>query len=100
MSADNTSAFNFRVVAGTDILSQHARGLAIDINPVENPWRRPGRIVPPEGAAFADRADDPAGDVRAARAGRRAIDELGWEWGGDWRHACDDHHLVWSRRLG
>ena len=25
------------------------------------------------------------------------IDELGWEWGGDWRHAFDDHHLVWLR---
>ena len=28
-----------------------------------------------------------------------ALDELGWEWGGDWRHAFDDHHVVWSRRL-
>ncbi len=97
MSADNTSAFNFRYVAGTQILSQHARGLAIDINPVENPWRKPDRIAPPEGAAFADR--------RAIRPGMfvrpgpvvAAIDELGWEWGGDWMHAFDDHHLVWSR---
>jgi hypothetical protein len=22
------------------------------------------------------------------------FDELGWEWGGDWRHAFDDHHVV------
>jgi D-alanyl-D-alanine carboxypeptidase len=97
MSADNTSAFNFRVVAGTNVLSQHARGLAIDINPVENPWRKPDRLVPCEGEAFADR--------RAIRPGMfvrpgpvvAVIDELGWEWGGDWRHASDDHHLVWSR---
>ena len=27
------------------------------------------------------------------------FDELGWEWGGDWRHAFDDHHIVWSRPL-
>ena len=20
---------------------------------------------------------------------------LGWEWGGDWQHAFDDHHIVW-----
>ena len=97
MSVDNTSAFNFRVVAGTNVLSQHARGLAIDINPVENPWRKPDRLVPREGERFADR--------RAIRPGMfvrpgpvvAAIDELGWEWGGDWRHASDDHHLVWSR---
>ncbi|MGN6518071.1 MAG: M15 family metallopeptidase [Dokdonella sp.] len=23
-----------------------------------------------------------------------AFDELGWEWGGDWRHAFDDHHIA------
>jgi len=28
-----------------------------------------------------------------------AFDEHGWEWGGDWRHAFDDHHIVWSRAL-
>ncbi|MCE9571727.1 MAG: M15 family metallopeptidase [Deltaproteobacteria bacterium] len=22
------------------------------------------------------------------------LDELGWEWGGDWRHAADYHHIV------
>ena len=27
------------------------------------------------------------------------FDELGWEWGGDWRHAFDDHHIAWSRAL-
>ena len=28
---------------------------------------------------------------------RRAIlDELGWEWGGDWVHVADLHHLVWT----
>ncbi len=97
MSADNTSAFNFRVVAGTNILSQHARGLAIDINPVENPWRKPDRIAPPEGAAFADRRVIRPGMFVRPGPVVAAIDELGWEWGGDWLHAFDDHHLVWSR---
>ena len=97
MSADNTSAFNFRVVAGTEILSQHARGFAIDINPVENPWRRPDRLVPIEGLAFADRTVIRPGMFVRPGPVVAAIDELGWEWGGDWRHAFDDHHLVWSR---
>ncbi|MEO8552648.1 MAG: M15 family metallopeptidase [Kofleriaceae bacterium] len=98
MSADNTSAFNYRMVAGTQILSQHARGLAIDINPVENPWRKPERIAPAEGAAFADRSVIRPGMFVRPGPVVAAIDELGWEWGGDWRHAFDDHHLVWSRR--
>jgi D-alanyl-D-alanine carboxypeptidase len=98
MAADNSSAFNFRVVAGTDVLSQHARGLAIDINPVENPWRKPDRIVPPAGAAFADRRAIRPGMIVRPGPVVAAFDELGWEWGGDWRHAFDDHHVVWSRR--
>ena len=99
MSADNTSAFNFRMVAGTQILSQHARGLAIDINPVENPWRKPDRLLPPEGAAFADRRVIRPGMFVRPGPVVAAIDELGFEWGGDWMHAWDDHPLVWSRPL-
>jgi poly-gamma-glutamate synthesis protein (capsule biosynthesis protein) len=94
MSADNSSAFNFRVIAGTELLSQHALGRAIDINPVENPWRRPDRLLPVEGAAFADRTRvRPGMFVRPSPALAR-IDELGFEWGGDWRHAFDDHHFA------
>ena len=99
MAADNSSAFNFRVIAGTDLLSQHALGRAIDINPVENPWRQPDRIVPAAGAAFADRRDVRPGMIVRPGPVVAAFDELGWEWGGDWRHAFDDHHIVWSRPL-
>lgn len=99
MAADNTSAFNFRVVAGTTLLSQHALGRAIDINPVENPWRKPDRIVPEAGRAFADRSDVRPGMIVRPGPIVAAFDELGWEWGGDWRHAWDDHHIVWSRAL-
>ena len=101
MAADNSSAFNFRVVAGTAQLSQHARGRAIDLNPVENPWRRPGHatpIVPVEGAAFADRRAVRPGMIIRPGPVVAVLDELGWEWGGDWCHAFDDHHVVWSRR--
>ena len=38
MAADNTSAFNCRVVAGHATWSAHAYGRAIDVNPVENPY--------------------------------------------------------------
>jgi poly-gamma-glutamate synthesis protein (capsule biosynthesis protein) len=99
MAADNSSAFNFRVIAGTDVLSQHALGRAIDLNPVENPWRRPDRILPDAGRAFADRAVIRPGMIVRPGPVIAALDELGWEWGGDWRHAFDDHHIVWSRRL-
>jgi hypothetical protein len=99
MAADNSSAFNFRVVAGTSVLSQHALGRAIDLNPVENPWRRSDRILPEAGRAFADRATIRTGMIVRPGPVVAALDELGWEWGGDWRHAFDDHHIVWSRSL-
>ena len=99
MAADNSSAFNFRVIAGTDLLSQHALGLAIDINPVENPWRKRERIVPDAGQAFADRDRIRPGMIVRPGPVVAALDELGWEWGGDWRHAFDDHHIAWSRPL-
>lgn len=94
MSADNASAFNFRVIAGTNTLSQHALGRAIDINPVENPWRRPDRILPDEGRAFADRTVIRPGMIVRPGPVVAVFDELGWEWGGDWLHAFDDHHIV------
>lgn len=99
MAADNSSAFNFRVIAGTQILSQHALGRAIDINPVENPWRKPERIVPEAGKAFADRRDIRPGMFVRPGPIVAMLDEHGWEWGGDWQHAFDDHHIVWSRAL-
>jgi hypothetical protein len=97
MAADNSSAFNFRVVAGTAALSQHALGRAIDINPVENPWRKPDRVLPPAGRAYLDRRALRPGMIVRPGPIVAAFDELGWEWGGDWRHAFDDHHIVWSR---
>jgi hypothetical protein len=99
MAADNSSAFNFRVIAGTSALSQHALGRAIDLNPVENRWRKPDRVVPAAGAAYVDRTVVRPGMIVRPGPVVAALDELGWEWGGDWRHAFDDHHVVWSRRF-
>jgi hypothetical protein len=100
MAADNSSAFNFRVIAGTEVLSQHAFGRAIDINPVENPWRKVDptgqvRILPDAGRAFADRTAVRPGMIVRPGPVAAAFDELGWEWGGDWRHSFDDHHIAW-----
>jgi hypothetical protein len=59
IEANNTSAFNDRRVVGTQSISMHAYGAAIDINPVQNPaYDRVGGVitlVPKAGAAYADR---------------------------------------------
>ena len=38
MSANNSSCFNYRTISGTNKVSMHGRGLAVDINPLYNPY--------------------------------------------------------------
>jgi hypothetical protein len=93
MAANNTSAFNFRNVAGTDVLSHHALGVAIDINPLLNPMVIGGDIFPPAGARYVDR--EPLHPGMIARPGPvvEAFSARGWDWGGDWNHMKDFHHF-------
>ena len=42
MQDNNTSAFNYRYISGTRVISNHASGLAIDINPMLNPYIKNG----------------------------------------------------------
>lgn len=95
MAADNSSGFNFRTVTGTDRLSQHALGYAIDLNPRENPWLASG-VQPADGAEYLDRTHLRPGMIVRPGPVTAALDELGWEWGGDWR-VPDYHHLVKRR---
>lgn len=97
MQAGNSSAFNFRTIAGTDQLSQHAFGLAVDINPVQNPMVWPGgeRFVPAVGAPYVDRRTVRPGMIVRPGPVTAILDDLGWEWGGDWIKVHDLHHLVW-----
>lgn len=97
MAADNSSAFNFRTVAGLQLLSQHALGRAIDLNPCENPWLHGARIEPAAGAAFLDRRDVRPGMIVRPGPVTALLDELGWEWGGDWPRP-DYHHIMKARR--
>lgn len=57
MAEDNTSAFNCRAVTGGAGWSAHSYGVAIDINPRENPYVRGDVVLPPDGAGYLDRAD-------------------------------------------
>lgn len=90
MRADNTSAFNYRTIADAGRLSNHARGLALDINPRTNPcYQRDGTIAP-AGAAY-----DPDARGAITRDGPvvRAFLSRGWAWGGDWQSLKDWQHF-------
>jgi hypothetical protein len=94
MAANNTSAFNFRNVAGTDVLSKHALGVAVDINPMQNPMVIGADVFPPAGAAYLDRDALRPGMIVRPGPVVALFEEQGWEWGGDWSHMKDHHHFV------
>ena len=93
MLADNTSAFNCRLVPGTRVWAQHAYGLAVDINPFENPEIQGGQVDPPAAAAWADRSRVSPAMIKDGDAAWRAFRAIGWTWGGDWRSLKDYMHF-------
>lgn len=93
MAADNTSCFNWRRVPGTGRISAHAYGLAVDINPLENPYVRKGGVLPPEGAAYADRSRDFEHKIDPEDLCFKLFRSKGFTWGGFWRSQKDYQHF-------
>ena len=95
MSMNNTSAFCYRLINGTDTMSYHARGRAIDINPKINPYYIPasGYVSPANAYEYADRTQDWPGIIRRGDAVYNAFISRGWEWGGDWEGELDYQHF-------
>jgi hypothetical protein len=98
MEADNTSAFNCRTVAGTNTWSEHARGLAVDVNPRRNPWVSGSRVEPPSGSGWLDRTDVRAGMVVEGSPVLEIFRHMGWGWGGHWRTTKDYQHFSTTGR--
>ena len=94
MAADNTSAFNCRLRAGSSTeWSQHAYGRAIDVNTVENPFVTPTHVSPPAGVAYVDRTQELPGMIHLRDAVWWAFHAIGWEWGGQWQGTIDYQHF-------
>lgn len=102
IDANNTSAFNFRTITDNpDVLSYHAMGVAIDINPINNPY-----IWLDENGSwtYEDRDAELYLDRDAIDAAERHMinhDDLcyelftqrGYTWGGDWDNPKDYQHF-------
>ena len=91
MAADNSSGFNCRQAVGGSGWSRHAYGLAIDVNPRENPYVLNGSVLPPEGAAYTNRSDHRRGMAYRGSSLNRAFAHEGWTWGGVWRNPDYQH---------
>ena len=89
MEDNNSSAFNYRVIAGTDKLSNHSYGVAIDINPLQNPYITKS-FVQPEGAEYNPEVK---GTITPESVVVKVFKKYGWSWGGDWTTKKDYQHF-------
>lgn len=114
MAANNTSAFNYRPIAGKTLLSVHSYGVAVDINPEQNPCLEPQPIIekdealitvqPALGQVYLNRTNIRSGMVEQildTSTGMRVVElfqENGfYVWGGKWNDPVDWQHFQPSR---
>ena len=97
MKDNNTSCFNYRVVAGSNNLSNHAYGVAVDVNPKINPyvWWSHGKqkVSPKNGAPYADRSKDFPHKITHSDLCYKLFHKRGYFWGGDWIYTKDYQHF-------
>lgn len=89
MAADNSYGFAWRGMWGSSVPSWHMKGLALDINPRENPAFKNGRVVP-AGSALVPGAPGTLSDTSAVV---RFLKKRGWKWGARWRRVQDWQHF-------
>ncbi len=75
--------------SGTGTWSNHAYGLAVDLNPAENPYVGCGQTRDPSRARYLDRLRLRRGMVTPAVVA--AFNSIGWGWGGAWTGATKDY---------
>ncbi|MGW8358675.1 M15 family metallopeptidase [Streptomyces wedmorensis] len=94
MAADNTSGFNCRYVDGKEeqrVRSPHAWGMAIDINPWENPFEARTGVFPHP--YYLDRSRPHSAALQGPESlVVQAFENHGLQWGGRWSQK-DYHHF-------
>jgi hypothetical protein len=85
MDDNNSSSFCCRKVTGsTTKISKHTLGLAIDINPLQNPYVNKSIILPKKGICYLERTPGVRGLIVKNDVCYNAFTSKGWTWGGDW----------------
>jgi len=87
---DNTSSFNCRNATGSSNWSNHAYGLAVDLNPIENPYLSGGRTSHRASVKYLDRSKHLRGMIHPGDVVVRAFESIGWGWGGYWTGSVQD----------
>ncbi|MBW8752337.1 MAG: M15 family metallopeptidase [Propionibacteriales bacterium] len=90
---NDTGAFNCRPVRGATTYSQHAYGLAVDVDPFQNPYLKGDLVLPELASAYRDRSWHRPGMILAGGPVVRAFARIGWGWGGSWHSLKDLQHF-------
>ncbi len=94
---NNTTSFVCRPSVGSaNSWSRHALGLAIDINPFHNPYKKADLVLPELSSAYLDRTTLRPGMIGPEQA--ELFEEFGWGWGGEWNSALDFMHFSDNHR--
>lgn len=90
MEDNNTSAFNYRFISGTQRLSNHSFGRAVDINPKWNPViYKDGKLSPKNGSYDLNRP----GTFHLEHPVVNEFKSRKWRWGGQFNKYQDMHHF-------
>ncbi len=87
-----------RTTGGYSTWSAHASGLAVDINPFNNPWVRNGYVYPELAKSYTDRTWLRPGMIETRKQIIAEFKKIGWSWGGnwgtfdDWMHFSSNNH--------
>ena len=98
MQANNTSCYCYRTVEGSSKLSKHARGMAIDVNPLYNPCvkrKKDGTLLvqPSTGKPYVNRSKSFKYKITQQDLCYRLFTKHGFRWGGAWRSLKDYQHF-------
>ena len=98
MRDNNTSCFCYRTVAGSKSLSYHARGLAVDINPLYNPYVRQRKdgtyfVQPATATPYINRSRAYRYKITKDDLCYRLFIQHGFTWGGSWKAYKDYQHF-------
>lgn len=97
MADNNSSCFNFRFISHTTKVSNHGAGLAIDINPLYNPYVKTVdgalSIEPANGAPYVDRSADFPYKIDETDLAYQLFTAHGFTWGGAWTSSKDYQHF-------
>ena len=90
---NDTGSFNCRPVRGATTYSQHAYGLAVDVDPFQNPYLKGDLVLPELAGAYRDRSWHRPGMILPGGPVVRAFASIGWGWGGSWQSLKDLQHF-------